>query len=238
MLRTSKVLVKRLQGRASCRRRVKNKAPAWNGRAWRDDASAPQILPVPSPLDHLVPIVYDELRAIARAQLRNEQPDHSLQATALVHEAYLRLARDARFAGGEPDARLFFHAAAEAMRRILIEHARRRGRAKRGGNPRPVGLDVLDGEASQHAPFDIPCADLSRDDDPEQIVALDDAFRRLEKEDPRAADVVRLRFYAGLSVEETAKALKLSDRTVKREWTFARAWLLSTLRGHLPDARA
>lgn len=186
------------------------------------------------PIDALVPVVYDELRTLARQQLRNERPDHSLQATALVHEAWLRLARDARFVGREPEPALFFHAAAEAMRRILIEHARSRGRAKRGGQARAVGLEVLEGgdpgaRSSDRLPIDIPCADLSRDDDPELLVALDDAFRRLEKEDPRAADVVRLRFYAGLSVQETAKALELSERTVKREWTFARAWLFAAL---------
>jgi RNA polymerase sigma factor (sigma-70 family) len=198
----------------------------------------------PRPIDALVPLVYDELRAIARSQLRGERPDHSLQATALVHEAWLRLARDARFLQRSPEPALFFHAAAEAMRRILIEHARSRGRAKRGGGagiggqavPEAVGGE---GTASPARAFlDIPCADLSRDDDPEQIVALDEAFRRLEKEDPRAADVVRLRFYAGLSVQETARALDLSERTVKREWTFARAWLFAALSPDEPSTAA
>ncbi len=163
-------------------------------------------------VQRLVPLVYDELRRIARAQLRHERPDHSLQATALVHEAYLRLMSDRRPPWN--DREHFFRAAAEAMRRILIEHARKRGRAKRGNDPVRVELSS---------------ANLASDDDLEQVVALDDAFRRLEEQDPRAADVVRLRFYAGLSVEETAKALTMSERTVKREWAFARAWLFDAL---------
>jgi RNA polymerase sigma factor (TIGR02999 family) len=113
------------------------------------------------------------------------------------------------------DRRYFFHAAAEAMRRILIEHARKRGRVKRGGKRVRVELD--DG-------------DLVLDQDPDRFLALDDAFRRLEEQDPEAAGVVRLRFFAGLSVEETAQATGLSQRTVKREWAFARAWLYQKLR--------
>jgi RNA polymerase sigma factor (TIGR02999 family) len=165
-------------------------------------------------VERLVPLVYDELRAIARAQLRNERPDHSLQATALVHEAYLRLMGGADRGPPWNDEQHFFRAAAEAMRRILIEHARKRGRVKRGNDPVRVELSS---------------ANLANDNDLEQLVALDDAFRRLEDKDPRAADVVRLRFYAGLSVEETAKAMNMSERTVKREWAFARAWLYDAL---------
>lgn len=164
-------------------------------------------------IERLVPLVYDELRALARTQLRHERPDHSLQATALVHEAYLRL-----LGGDRPpwnDRQHFFRAAAEAMRRILIEHARKRGRIKRGGKRVRVELSGVD---------------LAGEQDPEQVLALDDAFQRLEGQDPTAADVVRLRFYAGLSVEETAKAMDLSERTVKREWAFARAWLHDALR--------
>jgi RNA polymerase sigma factor (TIGR02999 family) len=165
-------------------------------------------------MDALVPVVYDELRKIARAQLRNERTDHSLQATALVHEVYLRLMSDRR--PPWKDEGHFYRAAAEAMRRILIEHARGRGRIKRGNSPIRV---------------DLSSADLASEEDLEQVVALDDVFRRLEEQDPRAADVVRLRFYAGLSVEETAKALDMSERTVKREWAFARAWLYDALGG-------
>ncbi len=151
---------------------------------------------------------------MARAQLRHERPDHSLQATALVHEAYLRLA-----GRGDPqwnDKAHFFHAAAEAMRRILIEHARSRARVKRGGGQKRVSLSGID---------------LAAEQDPEEVLALDDAIRRLEQQDPSVAEVVRLRFFAGLSVEETAQALGISERTVKREWAFARAWLFHALGG-------
>jgi RNA polymerase sigma factor (TIGR02999 family) len=162
--------------------------------------------------DRLVPVVYEDLRAIAKSAMRRERPDHSLQATDLVHEAWLRL-----MAGASPTwegRRQFFHAAAEAMRRILVEHARARTRHKRGGHRVRVELSGID-LADEHA--------LA------EVVALDDAFRRLEKEDRQAADVMRLRLFAGLSVEETAKVMELSERTVKREWAFARAWLADAL---------
>jgi RNA polymerase sigma factor (TIGR02999 family) len=163
-------------------------------------------------LERLAPVVYDELRTLAAAHLRRERPDHSLQPTALVHEAYLRLV------GGEhapwEDRGHFFRAAARAMRRILIEQARRRGRQKRGGGRVRVSLDV-------------PLA--STWDDPDRMLALDEALRRLEGQDPRSAEVVQLRYFGGLSVRETAEALGTSERTVKREWTFARAWLRNAL---------
>lgn len=165
-------------------------------------------------MERLIPLVYDELRALARAQLRHERPEHTLQATALVHEAYLRLV-----GGHQPpwnDRQHFFRAAAEAMRRILIEHARKRASVKRGGPRVRVELSGVD---------------LAQEQDLEEILALDDAFRRLEEQDPEAADVVRLRFFAGLSVAEAAQATGLSERTVKREWAFARAWLYDALRG-------
>jgi RNA polymerase sigma factor (TIGR02999 family) len=164
-------------------------------------------------LGRLLPLVYDELRALARAHLRNERPDHTLQATALVHEVYLRL-----LGGQHPpwkDRAHFFRAAAEAMRRILIEHARKRGRVKRGGDRIRVRISGVH---------------LGSEQDPDEILALDEAIRRLEEQDPRIGDVVRLRFFAGLSVEETARALEVSERTVKREWSFARAWLYNALR--------
>jgi RNA polymerase sigma factor (TIGR02999 family) len=165
-------------------------------------------------LNRLFPVVYAELRAVARAHLRYERSDHTLQATALVHEAYMRLLGGAYPAWN--DRQHFFRAAAEAMRRILVEHARRRARVKRGGNPVRVSLGDVD-SAPQY--------------DPEEILALDDAIRRLEDQDPTLADVVRLRFFAGLSVEETARMLDVSERTVKREWAFARAWLYEALGG-------
>lgn len=161
----------------------------------------------------LVERVYAQLRAIAQRQLQRERPGHTLEATALVHEAYVRLAQ-AGVAWSQPGA--FYVAASEAMRRILIEHARRRGRMKRGGGARRLDLDL------SHV------AELG-DTDPDGIMALDDAFRRLEGADPRAASIVGLRFYAGLSIEQTALALGLSERTVKRDWEFGRAWLFSSL---------
>lgn len=171
-------------------------------------------LPHEEAVDRLVPFVYAELRAMAESRLRHERPDHSLQATALVHETYLRLRGDAY--PNWTDRAHFFHAAGEAMRRLLIEHARRRGRVKRGGDPARVSLSEVD---------------LAADQDPEEVLALDDAIRRLRDVDPSAADVVRLRFFAGLSVEETAQTLDVSERTVKREWAFARAWLFNALGG-------
>lgn len=149
--------------------------------------------------------VYAALHAIAQRQMREERAGHTLTSTALVHEAFLRL-RDMPRAD-EPG---FYFAAAEAMRRILIDHARRRGAVKRGGGLRRVA-DVLD---------------LASDEKIGEALILDDLLLRLHGEDARAADVVRLRFYAGLSLEETARVLGVSEPTVKREWAYARAWLL------------
>jgi RNA polymerase sigma factor (TIGR02999 family) len=171
----------------------------------------------PHARDALLPLVYDELKRIARRRMHGERTGHTLQATALVHEAWLRLA------GGEDVAWAsrahFYAAAAEAMRRILVEHARGRERIKRGGGLRRQPLSV---------------ADLAAEADSGEILALDEAIGRLEQEDARAARIVRLRFYAGLSVDETAAALGLSRRTVLREWAFARAWLYRSLAG--PEA--
>ena len=160
----------------------------------------------------LLPLVYDELRKLAAHRMNSERADHTLEATALVHEAYMRLVgdQDVQWANRAH----FFAAAAEAMRRILIEHARARQGPQRGGDRRKMPMDVLD---------------LAVADDPEQILALDEAICRLEEQDADAARVVRLRFYAGLSVEETAAAMNISDRTVKREWAFARAFLFRKL---------
>jgi len=164
--------------------------------------------------EKLLPLVYEELRKLAAVRMHGERSDHTLQATALVHEAYARLAT-----GHNPpwaNRAHFFHAAAEAMRRILIEHARARNGPKRGGDRKRLPVDVLD---------------LAEESDSEQILALEEAIARLEEQDPGAAKVVRLRFYAGLSVEETAEALDTSPRSVKRDWAFARAFLLR----HLQD---
>jgi RNA polymerase sigma factor (TIGR02999 family) len=162
----------------------------------------------PGALDRVMPVVYDELRLLAESIFRRERPDHSLQATALVHEAYLRLV-------GRPDLewknrRHFFGIAAQAMRRILVDHARRKGARKRTGG-RAVTLDE-----ELAAPLAA---------SPDDILGVDDALARLAALSPRAAQVVELRYFAGLSVEETAEALGTSPATVKRDWLSARAWL-------------
>jgi RNA polymerase sigma factor (TIGR02999 family) len=168
--------------------------------------------PARQPASDLLPQVYKQLRDLARHRIRQENPAHTLQATALVHEAYLRVANGDGFANRAH----FFKAAAEAMRRILVDHARAKATDKRGGGRRAVELtsNVLD---------------LAAVPDSEQILALDDAIARLEGQSPVAAAVVRLRFYAGLSVDETAETLDVSPRSVNREWTFARAWLFREL---------
>ncbi len=167
--------------------------------------------PAPSALSETV---YSHLRAIAQQQMNGERRGHSLSATALVHEAYLRIEGN-RSAGGErPGAFLF--AAAEAMRRILIEHARARGRVKRGGGVARVPLDAIG---------DVADLDRAAGEGAESVFAFDEAFRRLSEHDASVADVVRLRFFAGLTVPETAKALSISERTVNNRWGYGRAWL-------------
>jgi len=169
----------------------------------------------PQSADALLPLVYEQLRELARHRMAEERVGHTLQATALVHEAFMRLVGDARSVGWAGRAH-FFHAAAEAMRRILIEHARGKGRIKRGGGVerRRVPLSVIE-LAEQHEPGD--------------ILDLDEAICRLEQMDPDVAAVVRLRFYAGLSIEETAAAMGISAQSVKRDWSYARAWLFHQL---------
>jgi RNA polymerase sigma factor (TIGR02999 family) len=161
--------------------------------------------------DRLLPLVYEQLRRAAQRDLAGEMVGHTLSATALVHEAYLRLIgpRAVSWAGRGH----FYAAAAEAMRRILLDHARARGR--RGGETR-TWMELAD------------VAQLAAADS-EQIVAVDEAFGRLERDDPEAAAVVRLRFYAGLSVDEAAQALGLSARTTARLWSYARAVLFRDL---------
>jgi RNA polymerase sigma factor (TIGR02999 family) len=156
----------------------------------------------------LLPRVYAQLQRIAQRRMAGERAGHSLQATELVHEAYVHLAGNQHIEWR--DRAHFFGAAAEAMRRILVDHARKRARQKRGGAAERVPLNVVD---------------LARDDDPDQILALDAALTRLDMLDRGLAEVVRLRFLAGLSVEETAQALAVSTATVKRDWAVARAWL-------------
>jgi RNA polymerase sigma factor (TIGR02999 family) len=160
----------------------------------------------------LTDTVYSHLRAIAQNQMNGERAGHSLSATALVHEAYLRLGK-AR-SGVERGA--FVFAAAEAMRRILIEHARARVRIKRGGGAARVPLDAIG---------DVADLDAAGGEASESVFAFDGAFRRLEEHDPGVADVVRLRFFAALSVPETARAIGVSERTVNNRWAYARAWM-------------
>jgi RNA polymerase sigma factor (TIGR02999 family) len=175
----------------------------------------------PQAAEQLLPLVYDELRQLAAQKLAQEKPGQTLQATALVHEAYLRLVGgDASAPKGRWKGRLHFYAAAaEAMRHILVDNARRKRRAKHGGGRQRVAFDD-----EVPAP---PAAD-------EDLLALDEALGKLAAEDPEAAAVVKLRSFAGLSVEEAAQALGLSRATAYRHWTFARAWLLRELGGDDP----
>ena len=168
----------------------------------------------PHAAEQLLPLVYDALRQLAAQRLAQEKPGQTLQATALVHEAYLRLV------GGQTapswDSRgHFFAAAAEAMRRILINRARDKKRAKRGGERRRVDLDRIE---------------IALDTSDEQLLALDEALTQLALEDPDAARLVHLRFFAGLTQKDAAAALGLAPRTAARQWAYARAWLYARLR--------
>jgi len=174
-------------------------------------------------LDHLMPIVYDQLRRIAHGQLRSERAGHTLNTTALVHEAYLRLV-DIREVEWRDRAH-FFAMSARLMRRILIDYARARTREKRGGGDVPVPL--------AEAPA-VPAMPVRHADD---LLALDEALRRLETRNERQCRVVECRCFAGLTVEETAAALGTSSATVKRDWAFSRAWLNREL-GSSGDGRA
>ena len=167
-----------------------------------------QVRPGAAPAPELFALVYDELHALAAGQMRREQAGHSLQATALVHEAWIRLGgNDSVDWAGRAH---FFGAAGEAMRRILVDHARAKGRAKRGGGLERLPLDGLE---------------LVRLHDEGAVIAVDEALAKLEAFDERLARVVRLRFWAGLAEEEVAELLDLSPRTVRRDWKLARAWL-------------
>jgi RNA polymerase sigma factor (TIGR02999 family) len=165
--------------------------------------------------EKLLPLVYDELRKLAAAKLGWEKPGQTLQATALVHEAYLRLV-DVQQVQHWDSRRHFFGAAAEAMRRILVEKARRKRRLKRGGDLNRVLLDDVEIEV------EIPQLDL---------IALDEALEKLAADSPEKAEIVRLRFFAGLSHEEVAEIMSVSAITVKRHWRYARVWLLQQMGG-------
>ncbi len=161
----------------------------------------------PGALERALPLVYDELRQLADRYLRAERPDHTLQTTALVHEAYLRLVSGPELSW--ESRRHFFGIAAQAMRQILVDHARSRG-AKKRSRGRQV---TLDDETVAAAPG------------PDDILGVDDALHRLAEQSPRAARIVELRYFAGLSIEQTAETLDVSIATVKRDWLSARAWL-------------
>jgi RNA polymerase sigma factor (TIGR02999 family) len=175
----------------------------------------------PHAAEQLMPLVYDELRKLAAQKLAQEKPGQTLQATALVHEAYLRFVASA--SGGASAGREqrwdsrghFFAAAAEAMRRILINRARDKKRAKRGGERRRVDLDQIE---------------IALDTNDEQLIALDEALSQLAAEDPDAARLVNLRFFAGLTLKDAAASLGLTLRTAERQWAYARAWLYARLR--------
>ena len=170
-----------------------------------------------SALEKLTPIVYSELHRLARGYMRRERPGHSLQATALVNEAYMRLVGYTRMRW--QDRAHFFAVAAQVMRRILVEHARRHN-LKRGGDVPHVSLDE---------------AALVGADDDVDLVALDDAMSALARLDPRKVQVVEMRFFGGLSVDETAHVLDVSPVTVKRDWRAAKAWLYRELAGRTAD---
>ena len=161
--------------------------------------------------EELLPLVYRELQQLARAKMAREQPGQTLQATALVHEAWLRLG-DQRF----ENRAHFFGAAAEAMRRILVESARRKHAARRGGGQAHADADEI--QIAAPVPDD-------------ELLAVHEALDRLAAHDAQKAELVKLRYFAGLSIEETAAALAISERTAKRHWTYARAWLLDAMRG-------
>jgi RNA polymerase sigma factor (TIGR02999 family) len=169
----------------------------------------------PHAAEQLLPLVYDELRRLAAQRLANEKPGQSLEATALVHEAYLRLTNGEQEENWNSRGH-FFAAAAEAMRRILVEHARKKARIKRGGDRQRLDLDSLQ---------------LAVPELGEELLALDEALTELARKHPDKAALVQLRYFAGLTVEEAARSLGISSSTADRHWTFARAWLFRRIVG-------
>ncbi len=167
-----------------------------------------------SALNSIVPLVYDELHGIANVHMRGERVDHTLQATALVHEALLRMAR--RENPSWENSRHFLHSAAAVMRSVLVNHARDRSRQKRGGDNKKLPLDELVG---------------AYEDKVGDLIALDEALEKLAAINPRHGKLVELRFFAGASVKEAADALGVSERTVKSDWAITRRWLWSALQG-------
>jgi RNA polymerase sigma factor (TIGR02999 family) len=168
----------------------------------------------PTAADQLLPLVYDELRRLAAQRMANEAAGHTLQPTALVHDAWLRLAgsdANVQFANRAH----FFAAAAEAMRRILIERARRKGAGKRGGNWQRIDLDKVE---------------IAADADDDTVLLVNEALEKLAQEDPKAAEVAKLRFFGGLTLEEAGQVLGVTKRTADRYWAFARVWLFDEMR--------
>jgi RNA polymerase sigma factor (TIGR02999 family) len=176
----------------------------------------------------IFPAVYQQLRDLAHAKMSREPAGHTLQTTALVHEVYLRLSKEGDLKWESP--RQFFAAAAEAMRRILVERARRQAATKYGGGKQRIDLDLIESDPTARAAAvttaALSCADSAH---PLAMLVLDEAIEQLKRFDPRLCDVVMLRYFSGLSVEETAAALETSPRTVKRDWSVARAWLTRKL---------
>jgi RNA polymerase sigma factor (TIGR02999 family) len=172
--------------------------------------------------EQLLPVVYDELRQLAAQRMAEERADHTLQPTALVHEAYLRLVEGAQPHAGWDSRGHFFAAAAEAMRRILVDAARTRSARKRGGAWRRIDLNSID---------------LAQRAAPDDLLELDDTLDKLARQDPVACQIVKLRFYAGLSIDQAGEMLGLSRTTAYERWAFARAWLYSELKGQAPEAR-
>jgi RNA polymerase sigma factor (TIGR02999 family) len=169
----------------------------------------------PHAAEQLLPLIYEELRKLAAHRMAQEAPGQTLQPTALVHEAYLRLVDAEKPVRWENRAH-FFAAAAEAMRRILIEEARRKGRTKRGGDRKRVDLDQVD------------VVSISG---PDELLLIDEAISKLEAQDPQAAQLVRLRFFAGMSVEEAAEMAGLARSSAYEHWSYARAWLHCEVHG-------
>ncbi len=163
----------------------------------------------PSAADELLPLIYDELRKLAAARMAQESPDHTLQATALVHEAYVRLV-DVEKAQHWDSRGHFYSAAAEAMRRILVENARRKTTKKHGAQLQRVPIDGIDVAIPVSA---------------ERLLSLDDAISRLATHEPDRAELVKLRYFGGLTIDETAEVLGISTATANRYWSYARAWL-------------
>lgn len=168
----------------------------------------------PNAASELLPLVYDELRKLAAARMVNEAAGHTLQPTALVHEAWLRLTQDdseLHFANRAH----FFAAAAEAMRRILIDHANRKATGKRGGGWKRLNLDKVE---------------IAADADDDTLLLINELLAKLTEEQPKAAEIVKLRFFAGLTLEEAGQVLGFTERTAKRHWAFARAWLYDAMK--------